>query len=133
MKKLLLSLLIAGGVQNSLAMQGGGAAQGGAARCTAFLKQLKETYSEPPIISAVRENNLALVEQLIAFGENVNSCDQSARTALMFAAQNGNCQIAKALVDAGADVNVSGIGLLTPLMYAAINGHLDFVDMLFLI
>jgi ankyrin repeat protein len=130
MKKLLFSLLLAGGVQNSLAMHGGGAAQGGTERCTAFLKQLKQKYSEPPIITAIKENNLALVEQLIAMGENVNSCDKSARTALMFAAQSGNCQIAKALVDAGADVNASGIGLLTPLMYAALNGHVDVVDML---
>ena len=142
MKKLLFSLLLAGGVQNSLAMQesddeqdslamqGSDDEQCGAARCTAFLNQLKQTYSEPPIITAVKQNNLELVAQLIESGENVNSCDQSARTALMFAAQTGNCQIAKALVDAGADVNASGIGLLTPLMYAAINGHLDFVDML---
>ena len=58
MKKILLSLLIAGGVQYSLAMQGscgsGAAAQGGAAQSA-----LSEVDKQ--LLEAAKEGNVALV------------------------------------------------------------------------
>ena len=128
MKKILLSLLLAGGVQYSFAMQGGfgggaAAAQGGAVKTTlsAVNKQL---------IEAAKEGNVESVRTLLASRANVNAQTAQGVTALMIAAQNGHAEVVKALLAGGANVNVQNANDRTALMVAAQDGHTEAVKAL---
>jgi hypothetical protein len=147
MKKILLSLLLAGGVQNSFAMQAGGAAaQGGAAESTlsAVNRQL---------IEAAKEGNVAAVRALLESGADVNAqlaedwtaLMRAARAghvefvaygskALMIAARKGHAEVVRALLAGGADVNSQTANgetaLIYAVMYAEQNAHIEVVKVL---
>jgi ankyrin repeat protein len=123
MKKILLSLLLAGSVQYNFAMQGdfgGGAAQGGAAQ-SALSKLNKQ------LIEAANLGNVAAVRALLERGANVNAQTADGWTALMIAAQNGHVEVVKALLDSGANVDAQNVDGWTALMAAAQSGHFEVV------
>ena len=133
MKKILLSLLLAGGVQNSFAMHGGGgAAQSGAASsASAHGVSYNLEPDDKALINAARTGNFKAVQALLTNDADINLQDVEGMTALMFAALNGMHDVVKLLVDKGADVNLrSNKHRETSLMYAAGKGHLDIVKML---
>jgi ankyrin repeat protein len=82
------------------------------------------------LINAAQQNDVKMVEQLIAKGTNVHASDSWGQTALMFAAMNGNAPIAKALLNAGAPIHTRDVWHSTALMYAAGWGNLEIVQML---
>jgi N-ethylmaleimide reductase len=58
------------------------------------------------LIQAVQNNQLSVVQSLLAIGANVNIRDRNAKghlTPLMIAAQQGNTEMVKLLLDSGAD------------------------------
>ena len=128
MKKILLSLLIVGGVQYSFAMQGGfgggaAAAQSGAAQST-----LSEVNKQ--LIEAAKQGNAEAVKALLERGANVNAQDKQGWTALMYAAQNECIEVVKVLLDSNADVNEQNAHGWTALMNAAFCGHVDFTGVI---
>jgi hypothetical protein len=97
-------------------------------------KLLKESGVEPEsdkqgaLQLAVRENDIASVERLLAAGAEPNSGPHHPLSA---AAGSGYEEIVDALLKAGADVNrKEGEGYFTPLIRAASNGHLNLVKRL---
>ena len=81
------------------------------------------------------------IEQLIAYGANVDIKDESGFTPLHICCRNGwegdknnswksHKMIAEILINAGADINAISINGFTPLYLAARNGHLDIVKLL---
>ena len=122
MKKILLSLLLAGSVQYSFAMQGGGgaAAQGGAAQ--SGLSKLNKQ-----LIEAANLGNVESVRTLLAGCADVNVKNENGSTALMAAAFNGHVEVVKALLANGANVDVQNAKGWAALMYAAQNRHVEIV------
>ena len=87
---------------------------------------------DPPLISAVRANNIVECRRLIDTGEaNVNGDrDQIGRTALHWASFRGHLEISELLTSSGADVNIRDSYGRTALHYASIYGHLEIVQLL---
>lgn len=79
------------------------------------------------VMLAVRENNQALLEQLILRRARLNVRNRNGDTALRMAAFTGKLPFVQRLVEAGAEVNMYG---WSPLSYAAFNGHAEAVTYL---
>lgn len=79
------------------------------------------------VMLAVREDNEALLEQLLLRRARVNVRNRNGDTALRLAAFGGKLSFVQRLVEAGAEVNMYG---WSPLSYAAFNGHTEIVDYL---
>jgi len=62
---------------------------------------------ESELRTAIKENNINLVKDLIKQGIDVNYGYVWNNTALHFASETGNFEIVKLLVDNGADVNAT--------------------------
>ncbi|KAB7628882.1 ankyrin repeat domain-containing protein [Stenotrophomonas rhizophila] len=60
-----------------------------------------------PLLSAVSQQNLALVEMLLGAGAEVNAVDLEMKTPLMIAVEMDNKALVEALIKGGADVNYS--------------------------
>ena len=113
MKKiLLLSLLVAGGVQNNYAMENN--------------NRIIDMINFP-LHEAIINGNAAAVQELIDDGYDVNTLDRFGDTALSEAAAHRHIDIVLMLLDAGADLN---LGNETPLYIAAGNGHIDIIQIL---
>ena len=84
------------------------------------------------LIDAAKENNVALVKQLIERGADVNGVDGVGRTALYWAAKSGFVECTKVLLEANADVNKACHNGWTPLHVASGNGYVECVKVLYL-
>jgi hypothetical protein len=58
-----------------------------------------------PLVKAVHQNDLELVDELIARGEDVNEAEENKTTPLMIAVENGYYKVAETLLNFGAKVN----------------------------
>ena len=86
---------------------------------------------EPPIILAVRMNNLELIKELMAKSElTVNVAGKKKKTPLHIAAANDNLQIAQALLQHGADVHLKDADEFTPLHTACCSGSINIVELI---
>ena len=91
---------------------------------------------ESELRTAIKENNINLVKDLIKQGIDVNYGYVWNNTALHFASETGNFEIVKLLVDNGADVNVKRdvhrdkSDKYYPLTIAITKGHLDVAEFL---
>lgn len=87
---------------------------------------------EPPLISAVKAEDLCEVFDLILSGESVDGQDAGRWTPLMYACRQGAYEIARQLLDSGANPDVHGDYDLwpTPLCIAAERGDFDLVRLL---
>ena len=83
--------------------------------------------SEKSVTEAAKDGHLDCVKTLMEKGANVNTTDESGRTALMRAAKNGHLDIAEHLLTAGAEVNLANMIGYTALMDAAWKGHVKCV------
>ena len=82
------------------------------------------------LIEAMTVGDLALLESLLAAGENLEDRDSDGYTALIAAAEVGDIDSARLFIERGADVNAKcNIGY-TALHYAAIEGHLPIIEVL---
>jgi len=86
---------------------------------------------EPPIIHAVRMNNLELIKELMAKPElTINVTGKKRKTPLHIAAANDNLQIAQALLQHGADVHLKDADEFTPLHAACCSGSINIVELI---
>ena len=88
-------------------------------------------YSSP-LTKAVSNDNVDLVKELIAQGENVNGKDSNYGnlTPLFVAVENGSVEIAKILLEAGAKVNARDKEKQTPLMRLDDDATPELVELL---
>ena len=71
------------------------------------------------LMNAVKNNNVALVGELIKQGINVNELDVNKDAPLIIAAYNGYTEIVKLLLESGADVSVVDPGMKATALHAA--------------
>ncbi len=71
------------------------------------------------LMDAVKRNDIAKVQQLIAQGVNVDEKDASQDVPLIMAAYMGHTEIVKALLEAGADVTAVDPGMKATALHAA--------------
>ena len=87
--------------------------------------------SEPPLIHAVREGDVAAVQMLVAKGADLNAPSGGNKwSPLLHAVHKNQLGTAKALLDAGADVDRAAPSGMTPLMMAAGYGNTEMVALL---
>ena len=88
--------------------------------------------NDPPLISAVRDNDIVECRRLIDTGEaNVNEDrNQDGSTALHIASIADYLEIAELLTSSGADVTIRSKYGSTALHLASLNGHLEIVQLL---
>ena len=100
MKKILLSLLLAGGVQNSFAIKGDPASS----RVTEspFAKSGYLVTYWTGLLLAAKSGDTETVQLLITSGDDVNASDRYGQTVLMHAARWNRTEIVQLLRDAGA-------------------------------
>ena len=94
-------------------------------------------YAACDLCSLARTGNLAEVQNHLdnraEIPVDINSADNSGRTALFWAAKNNHTEIAELLLndpDDPADANIANNGGKTPLMLAAQNGNMALVEIL---
>ncbi len=80
-----------------------------------------------PLLTAVFNNNLETLNQLLASGADVDEANPYQVTALSLACEFGYAAIAQKLIDAKADVESPRLGMETPLMLAARHGNVEVV------
>lgn len=85
---------------------------------------------ESPLLLAVRQSNMVIVELLLGAGAKTDYADLQGVLPLHIAAENGDLFVAKALLAAGADINQRTANGQTPLIFAAQNSRNDFTAML---
>eukprot|EP00899_Mesostigma_viride_P011736 jgi/Mesvir1/20563/Mv06235-RA.5 len=101
-------------------------------------KPFKESYGSTPVsndtdlLLAADNNDVAMLEQLIAGGASVDFTDMDKRTALHHAAHRGHVEAAKVLLKHGWGVNASNKLGRTPLHEAARHGQLAMMNLLLL-
>jgi|GEM_PF-5183338 len=83
----------------------------------------KRRWGNTPLISAIKKRNLAMVEQLIRFGANINALNDHGTTPLIVAADLKQYRIAKHLIKNGACVDQNDMSGITPLLCAADHGY----------
>jgi len=81
-----------------------------------------------PLPLAALENNLEIIQLLIAAGTCVNTIEGS--YALKHAAKNGNLEIAQVLLDNGSDINLRArFRANNPLIEAAQKGYVEIMKL----
>ena len=82
--------------------------------------------SAGPLHDAVKDGDLARLQELIDAGEDLTADDKFVGTALHWAALTNNIEAARLLIGSGADVNLPKIGSQqTALHLAAERGSID--------
>ena len=79
------------------------------------------------LVEAVRQEDVAKVDELLQAGANINYQDGAA---LVAAASQGNIEIIDRLIQSGADVNLGWRTGFTPIANAAYKGYLNVVERL---
>ena len=97
-------------------------------RYALLLFPLCVTAADLRLIDAVKRQDPAAAQQLIAAKVDVNTADASGSTALHWAAQLDDRRLAEALLAAGANVNASTRYNITPLYFACLNGNAALVE-----
>jgi len=84
-------------------------------------------YARTPLMIAVENGNLKMVETILALGAAVDVTTQQGFTALHLAASLGHTVICSTLIEAGASTDAKAEHGVTPLLTAAQNGHVETV------
>ena len=81
------------------------------------------------LLSAAQDGDLALVEQAMQNGANLESTDNLGKTPLHLACCNGHLDVVRYLLTShGANLEATDNNGKTPLHLACWNGHLDVVQ-----
>jgi len=86
--------------------------------------------SAPPLIAAVKANDMAVVQSLIKQRINVNSAEADGTTALHWASRADDVEMVRTLLRAGANAKLANRYGVTPLQLAAVNGSAPVVKLL---
>jgi ankyrin repeat protein len=86
-----------------------------------------DAKGQPALHIAARENNLEVVQALVAGGADIDRLNPSKETPIMLASLAGATKIVDFLLSKDAQINQPG---WTALLYAATNGHGDIVKLL---
>lgn len=81
----------------------------------------EEMLDYPPVIQALMNEDMALLEQLVLEGAPIDEKDSEGYTALQYAVTWGDIEAAQLLIENGADVNTTDNWGSTPLMNAVYN------------
>jgi len=81
--------------------------------------------SKSRLIEAARIGQLAVADEVLQSGSNINEGDEQGWTAIKFAAGRGDLPMVKLLVQSGADISSSGRDQRSPYMVALAAGHLE--------
>ena len=84
-------------------------------------------YSRTPLMIAVDNGNLKMVETILGLGATVDVATEQGFTALHLAASLGHTAICSTLIDAGAAMDAKAEHGVTPLLTAAQNGHVETI------
>ena len=79
--------------------------------------------SDPPIIAAVKTNDIATVTRLLESGTSIETVDVRGNTLFILAAEYGYNEIIAFLLKKGANINAVNKWGMTALMYTAIKGY----------
>ncbi len=88
---------------------------------------LANVYGNTPLILAVRDNNMEIIEKLIEKGAKVDQKNRNEVTALMVAVNNNYTDKAKFLLDHGADINTRDSDGESALIMAINRGNLPMI------
>ncbi len=94
------------------------------------LNKTKNNTGDNLLLSAVKANNIPLMESLISMGVDLNSKGNRNQTALHIATELNNKDMVALLIDAKADVNIMGENNNTPLHIATEQNNKDMVALL---
>lgn len=83
-------------------------------------EDIQEPDAAPPLLQAARAGDMAVVEQFLQQGTDINQGDSEGATALHWAADRGHLEVLRLLLSHGADVNATDCDGLGPLHYAAL-------------
>jgi len=97
---------------------------------TPALAEVGEAERAESLPLAAKLGQRAVVEDLLADGDDVNTRDDWGATALHWAAVTGEGDITRTLIDGGADVNAKTQDGSRPLHWAAFLGEPDIVELL---
>lgn len=93
--------------------------------------EYKKTMDVPvTLFGAAKDNDVALLQRLLAAGADLDARDHRGYSPLMLAAYSGNGEAFDCLLAAGADVNSADDGGNSVLMGACFKGHLDIIHKL---
>jgi ankyrin repeat protein len=101
-----------------------------AVAAAALWTALAAAATEPALIAAVRGQDLARVDSLLAEATDVEVAAADGSTPLLVAVELENVALAERLVKAGADVTAGNTHRVTPLALAARAGHAELIDLL---
>lgn len=82
------------------------------------------------LVEAAFEGDVAMVQDLLAKGYHIESCDGRKHTALSEAASQGHLSLVEYLLELGADPNALSDTQRSPLWRAAFNSHLPIIKIL---
>jgi ankyrin repeat protein len=85
--------------------------------------------SQSDLLEAVQKNQLALVEEALKKGANVNTTDKNGKSLLLIATQDNAVEMAKLLVSYKANVNQQDQRQDSPFLYAGAAGHTALVQL----
>ena len=83
-----------------------------------------------PIHDAAKSGDVAMVEQLLAAGTDVNEKDAAFNTALHLASDNAHLEVILVLIEKGSDINAGNLTDRTPLHNAVRGRHTEVVLLL---
>jgi ankyrin repeat protein len=86
-----------------------------------------QAASDPPLVSAARNNDLDAVRALIGKRANVNEPARDGSTALLWATYHSNLEMARALIAAVSPVNTPNHYGVTPLLQASRSGDAPLI------
>ena len=96
-----------------------------------FMSSSLFAATEPPIMEAAKQGDLAAVKRLLADGADPNETNRYGATALTYASSRGFLEVAQKLVEGGATVDVTDTFYQSqPVDWAAYSGHGDVVGFL---
>ncbi|KAA3631096.1 MAG: ankyrin repeat domain-containing protein [Proteobacteria bacterium] len=94
------------------------------------LPELTASDGKTVLMAACADDNLALVDRLLAAGADVRVHNERGGTALMYAAAAGSEAIVSRLIDTGADIDFRAENGWTALTLASAKGHAHVVSAL---
>lgn len=84
---------------------------------------------EVSLFTAIKNNNLTAVKQLIESEVDIEQRNEKGETPLMYAVYLERNAIGKILIESGADVNAQDKVLNSPFLYAGAEGNLEIVQL----
>jgi ankyrin repeat protein len=87
----------------------------------------QQNYINACLRTAIENEDIVKLQELIKVGADVNSKDAKGWTPLHMAAQRGLVVVTKLLIDAGANVHITDNHRITPLYMAVLSGRLELL------